>query len=175
MFPPAIPLTCQVTFWLDVLFTRTAKGCRWPTARVALVGVSVTLIADVKVTVALAETLGFALLRARTVTEPPGGKPSGAVYVVLLGSICEFTIDPTVTLPPTMPLTSHVTVASCAPVTAAWNACVLPSAIVAAGGDTETLMVETSITDTPVAFEGSASGVAVICTDAGAGANEGAV
>src|ERR1700687_5093719 len=74
-----------------------------------------------------------------------------------------------------MPLTSHVTVASCAPVTAAWNACVLPSAIVAAGGDTETLMVETSITDTPVAFEGSASGVAVICTDAGAGANEGAV
>jgi len=135
----------------------------------------VTLIAAVKVTVALAETAGFALLRARTVTEPPAGEPSGAVYVVLSGSVCEFTIVPTVLSPPTIPLTSHVTVASCAPVTTAWNACVLPSAIVAAGGDTETLTVETIVTDTAVAFEGSASGVAVICTVAGAGGNEGAV
>jgi len=135
----------------------------------------VTLIAAVKVTVALAETAGFALLRARTVTEPPAGGPSGGVYVVLSGSVCEFTIVPTVLSPPTIPLTSHVTVASCAPVTTAWNACVLPSAIVAAGGDTETLTVETIVTDTAVAFEGSASGVAVICTVAGAGGNEGAV
>ena len=138
-------------------------------------GVSVTLMADVKVTVALAEMLGFALLRARTVTEPPAGRASGAVYVVLFGSICEFTIEPTVVLPPRMPLTSHVTVASCAPVTTAWKACVLPSANVAAGGETETLTLEIIVTDTAVAFEGSASGVAVICTDAGDGANEGAV
>jgi hypothetical protein len=132
-------------------------------------------MADVKVTVALAETVGLALLRARTVTEPPGGKPSGAVYVVLSGSVCEFTTVPTVLSPPTIPLTSHVTVASCAPVTTAWNACVLPSAIVAADGDTETLTVETIVTDTAVAFEGSASGVAVICTVAGVGGNVGAV
>ncbi len=46
----------------------------WPMARVALSGERATLIAAVKVIVALAETLGFALLRARTVTEPPAGK-----------------------------------------------------------------------------------------------------
>ena len=73
----------------------------------------------VNVMVALAETLGSALLRACTVTEPPAGRVCGAEYVVLSGSACEFRIDPTVALPPTAPLTSHVTVASCAPVTVA--------------------------------------------------------
>ena len=114
-----MPLTCQVTFWLGVLFTCTVNVWRWPMARVALAGVSVTLIAAVKVTVALAEMLGFALLLARTVTEPPGGRLCGAVYVVLSGSVCEFRIVPSVAFPPTTPPTSHVTVASCAPVTTA--------------------------------------------------------
>jgi hypothetical protein len=170
-----MPLTCQVTFWFAVLFTLTVKVCLCPTARVVLEGVSVTLIAAVKVTVALAETLGFALLRARTVTDPPPGKLTGAVYVVLLGSVCEFTIVPIVVLPPTTPLTSQVTVASRGPVTTAWNAWALPSATDAASGDTVTLTMETTVTATAVAFVASANGVAVICTVGGAGANEGAV
>ena len=45
----------------------------------ALVGKTETLMEAVKAIVALAETLGFALLRARTVTEPPAGKFNGAV------------------------------------------------------------------------------------------------
>ncbi len=76
-------------------------------------------MAAVKVTVALAEMLGFALLRARTVTAPPGGRLCGAVYVVWSGLACEFRIVPTVVFPPTIPFTSQVTVASCAPVTVA--------------------------------------------------------
>jgi hypothetical protein len=52
---------------------------------------------------------------------------------------------------------------------------VLPSGIVAAGGDTETLTVETIVTDTAAVFDESASGVAVICTVGGAGAKEGAM
>jgi hypothetical protein len=119
--------------------------------------------------------LGFALLLARTVTDPPVGKPIGAVYVVLSGSVCEFTIVPIVVLPPTMPLTSQVTVVSCAPVTTAWNACALPRATVAEDGDTVTLTIEITLTATAVAFDASANGVAVICTVGGAGANEGAV
>ena len=71
------------------------------------------------VTVALAETFGLALLRARTVTEPPLGRVCGAVYVVLSGAVCELRINPTVGLPSTTPLTSHVTVVSCPPVTVA--------------------------------------------------------
>lgn len=115
------------------------------------------------------------MLRARIVTDAPGGKLSGAVYIVLSGSVCEFTMVPVVALPPTMPLTSHVTVASGDPVTTAWNACVLPSATLAAVGDTETLTLETIVTDREVALDGSASGDAVICTAAGDGANAGAV
>ena len=72
-------MTCQVTIWFAVLFTWTVNDWRWPTARVELVGVRATLMAVVKVTVALAETLGFALLRARTVTDVPAGKATGAV------------------------------------------------------------------------------------------------
>src|ERR1019366_4763900 len=131
-------------------------------ARVALTGVSVTLIAAVKVTVALAEILGFALLLACTVTEPPGGRLCGAVYVVLSGSVCEFRIVPSVAFPPTTPPTFHVTVASCAPVTTARNACVPPSTTVAAVGETETPTIEMIATETDAAFEGSASGDAVI-------------
>src|ERR1019366_6739783 len=144
-------------------------------ARVALTGVSVTLIAAVKVTVALAEILGFALLLACTVTEPPGGRLCGAVYVMLSGSVCEFRIVPSVAFPPTTPPTFHVTVASCAPFTTAWNTCAPPSATVAADGDTVTLTVERIATGTEVAFEESAMGVAVICTVAGTGGSEGAV
>jgi hypothetical protein len=127
------------------------------------------------VTVAVAAIAGFALLRARIETDAPGGKLSGAVYVVLSGSVCEFTIVPVVVLPPTVPLTSHVTLLSCDPVTTAWKACVLPSATVAAVGNTDTLTMETMVTDRDVALDGSASGAAVICTVAGDGANAGAV
>jgi hypothetical protein len=93
--------------------------CLWLIASVLLAGVRVTLMAAVKVIVALAEMLGLALLRACTATEPPDGRDCGAVYVVLSGFSCEFWIIPAEVLPPTAPSTSQVTVASCAPVTMA--------------------------------------------------------
>ena len=46
-FPPAIPLTCTVTFWFCVLFTCTVKVCRWPTLRVDVAGARDMLMADV--------------------------------------------------------------------------------------------------------------------------------
>jgi hypothetical protein len=52
---------------------------------------------------------------------------------------------------------------------------VFPNATVAAVGDTTTLTVDKIVTVTAVAFEGSASGVAMICTVAGDGGNVGAV
>jgi hypothetical protein len=99
--------------------TRAAKVCLWLTASVALTGIRVTLTAAEKVIIALAETFGLALLRAFTVTDPPAGMVCGALYVVMSGVICELRIDPAAGLPSTAPLTSHVTVVSCAPVTVA--------------------------------------------------------
>jgi hypothetical protein len=129
----------------------------------------------VKVIVALAETLGIALLMACTVTEPPAGTISGAVYVVKLGLVWEFRIVPRVAFPLAMPLTSHVTVASCSPVTVAWNDCVPPSDTVAAVGDTATVTTDMTPTEMYVAFEGSARGVAVIWIVPGDGGTFGAV
>lgn len=141
----------------------------------ALAGARATLSEVENVTVALAVTLGSALLRACTVTDPPAGIVSGAVYVVVSGAICEFRIDPFAAFPPTTPLTSHVTLASCAPVTVAWNVCVPPSAIVAEVGETETATAGRIETEMDAAFVGSACGVARICTVAGEGGTEGAV
>ena len=155
--------------------TSAVNVCRWFTASVALEGETVTPIAAVNVIVALAETLGLALLLALTVTEPPSGRVCGAVYVVLLGLVCEFRIVPAVALPPTAPFTDHVTVESCAPVTVACNATVPPSATVAAVGDTETPNTGTMETEIETAFDGSACGVATMFTIAGDGASEGAV
>src|SRR5450631_696525 len=132
-------------------------------------------MAVVNVIVALAEALGLALLRACTVTDPPAGRVSGAVYVVLSGSICKFRINPTAELPPTTPLTSQVTVASCAPVTVACNARAAPSATVVAEGEIETPIAGKIETETEAAFDGSACGVAMICTLAGDGGSGGAV
>jgi hypothetical protein len=50
-----------------------------------------------------------------------------------------------------------------------------PSGTVAELGETETFTTGTRVTDRVVALEGSARGVAVICTVAGDGANGGAV
>lgn len=57
--------------------TAALKDCRSPMARVALDGVSITLTDPMMVMDALAETLGSALLRARTITEPPTGMDCG--------------------------------------------------------------------------------------------------
>lgn len=156
--------------------TCTVKVSRCLPASVAFAGVSVTLMAVVKVMVALAETLGLVLLLACTVTEPPTGKVCGAVYVALLGVVGEFRIVPTVVFPPTAPLMSHVALVFGAPVTVAWNAWVAPSGTVAAVGEIEmpvTGIIEIE-TETEVAFVGSACGVAMIRTIAGDGATEGA-
>ena len=74
--------------------TTAVKVCLWLTASVALAGVRVTLTAAVNVIVALAEKFGLALLRARTVTDPPAGIACGAVYVVRSGAVCELRIEP---------------------------------------------------------------------------------
>jgi len=82
---------------------------------------------------------------------------------------------PIVELPPTIPLTSHVTVVSRAPVTTACNACAAPSPIDAFAGETETRIAGRMETENEAAFDRSASGVAMICTVAGEGASAGAV
>jgi hypothetical protein len=124
---------------------------------------------------ALARTLGIVLVLACTVTKPPACRVCGAVYVVVSGAVGEFRINPTVELPPTIPLTSHVTAAFCAPVTVACNAWAAPSGTAAAEGEIETPITARMETETEVAFDGSACGVAMICTVAGDGANDGAV
>lgn len=141
----------------------------------ALAGAKAKLGELENVTVALAVTPGSALLRACTVTDPPAGAVSGALYVVASGSVCEFRIVPLAASPPTTPLTSHVTVASCAPVTVARKACVPPSAAVAEVGETETATTGRIVAEVDAAFVGSACGVARICTVAGKGGTEGAV
>src|SRR5579872_1046853 len=125
--------------------------------------------------VALAKTVGLALLRARTATDWPAGITAGDVYVVRSGSVCEFAMVPTIELPPTIPLTSHVTLGSCAPVTVARNVWTALSASVAEEGDTEIWMEGAIETETEAAFAGSACGVATTCTVAGDGGRAGAV
>ena len=151
------------------------KVWRLLTASDATAGDKVTFVAVVKVMAALADTLGSVRLTACTVTDPPDGNVCGAVYVALSGAAGEFRIDPTAVLPPTIPLTSHVTVAFRAPVTVAWNACAAPSGTVAVEGVIEIAITEIMETETEVALDGSACGVAMICTVAGDGATEGAV
>jgi len=120
------------------------------------------LMAVVNVMVALAEKLGSALLRACTVTDPPAGRVSGAVNNALSGSVCEFGTNPTAVFPPTIPLTSHVTVASRAPVTVAWKDCAAPSATVAEEGEINTPINAPMETEMEAALDGSACGVATI-------------
>jgi hypothetical protein len=143
--------------------------------RVALDGLSVTLTAAVNVTAALANAPGFALLVARTTTEPPDGAFCGAVYVVWLGFVCELRIVPEAAFPPTFPLTLQVTVASWAPVTVAPNAWVPPTDTFAVVGEIETVISGTMVTGVDAAFVESAAGDAVIRTVAGEGTNDGAV
>jgi hypothetical protein len=119
VFPPVTPATVQEKFWFAVKLACAISVCRAPVTRVELDGVSVTLIPVVSVTIAFAEMFGLALLLARTVTELPGGREAGAVYTVLLGSVCEFKIVPTCEFPPTTPFTSQLTVVSNVPVTCA--------------------------------------------------------
>ena len=64
---------------MGVLLTCTVNVCLWPVASVALDGDRTTLIAVVKVIVALAKMPGLALLWALTVTEPFVGCAWGAV------------------------------------------------------------------------------------------------
>lgn len=159
---------------MSVLFTTAAKVCRSFSAIVAFAGVKFTLMPVVNVMVTLADTAGSALLLACTVTDPPAGRASGAAYVVLSGAVCEFWINPTYALPPTIPSTSQVTVVSCTPATVAWNACEAPSATAADDGKMDTLTAGIMETETEAVFDGSACGVATICTVAGDGGCKGA-
>ncbi len=151
------------------------KVCRWLTARVAAAGVTWTAIVLNRVTAAVAETLGLALLRALTVTWFGVGRLSGAVYVVVFGLPAELVTVPTLWSPPTTPLTSQVTLGSCAPLTVAAKICERPNSTVAEGGDTATDIEPLMVTAMEAAFTGSAAGVAVMLTELGAGADAGAV
>ena len=92
--------------------------------------------------------------------------------MMLLGVFAEFRINPTVGLPPTTPLTSHVTLAFGAPVTVAWNTWAAPSGTAAADGEIEIPIAGIMETETEVAFVGSACCVAIILTTAGDGATD---
>jgi hypothetical protein len=80
-----------------------------------------------------------------------------------------------VELHPAIPFTSHVTLVSAEPETCAVNACVAPSATLTFCGFTLTVICPWIVTITVAAFDGSATGVAVIVTTLGDGARLGAV
>ena len=82
------------------------------------------------ITAALAETVASALLRAVTVT-------LSCEVVVGAAYRPEVEIVPTVAVPPTLPLTSHVTLWSVAPETVVWNCCVDPAVTVSVVGAIE--------------------------------------
>jgi len=127
----------------------------------------------VSVTLAVAESLGFASLVARTVTVAGDGSAFGAVYVVVLEP-GPFVTVPKVEFPPTIPFTSQVTEVSCEPETCAVNDCVAPSAMVAVDGFTLTLIGPRMVTAMDADLAGSAAGVAVMATVFGDGGTAGA-
>ena len=71
-FPPTIPLTDQLTLLLSVPRTVAVNCCDWFTCKVTVAGEieTDTWRRHLMTTLALAETVGAAALRARTVTEP---------------------------------------------------------------------------------------------------------
>ena len=83
LFPPMIPLTCQVTAVLVVLLTVAVKDWVLPVWTLAVPGVTETLIgggaAAVMVTCAEPERVGSATDTAFTVTVAGDGTAAGAV------------------------------------------------------------------------------------------------
>jgi hypothetical protein len=129
LLPPVIASTDQVTAVFDVPVTVAWNCCAWPVLIVADFGLRATEMLGgggggvaVTVTVALALFVVSAWLVAVTTCWPA---LDGAVYRPAVEMV------PTVALPPVMVSTDHVTAVFCVPVTAAWNCCVAPAAMLA--------------------------------------------
>ena len=81
-FPPVMSATCQLMLVLVVPVTLAVNCFDWPACTVALVGEMETLTgagAATIATLALADLVGSATLRAVTVTDEPDGTAAGAV------------------------------------------------------------------------------------------------
>ncbi len=84
-------------------------------------------------------------------------------------------IVPSVALPPTMPLTSQMTLVSLNPLTVAEKGCERPSSTLAEGGEIVMPPTALIVTVNAVALAGSAAGVAGITIVFGEGGVAGAV
>ncbi|HEY3989174.1 MAG TPA: hypothetical protein VGM02_07740 [Acidobacteriaceae bacterium] len=187
VFPPATPLTVQVTAVLDVPLT-VAVYCAGASSvtlvaplsaivTVAAGGVGV-LGAAIKVTVMLCEVEALATLVAVMVTVAGCGIVAGAVY----SPVDE--INPAAALPPATPSTLQVTAWFVVPLTAAvYCVCVptvtlvapLSAIVTGAAGGVGVLGAATSVTVMLCEVEALATLVAVMVTVAGCGIVAGAV
>jgi hypothetical protein len=114
--PPAVPFTSQVTLVSVGPVTVAEKCCVPPAVRVTVFGATEIVVgggggggSGFTVTVALADFVGSALLRAVTI-RASGLLVDGATYRP------ELEIIPAAVVPPCTPLTSHATLWSAAPV-----------------------------------------------------------
>jgi hypothetical protein len=104
VLPPVMPLTCQVTAMFVELATVADIIWDEETVTVAPPGLTATVITGATVTCAEALLVVSAAETAVTVTVAGEGTAAGAVYTP------PAEIVPTVALPPSTPLTCHVTV-----------------------------------------------------------------
>ena len=119
--PPASLFTCQVTAWLVEPVTVAENWNVSPVPINAVVGVTVTVMPDSIVTVAVAVALVEACEIAVMVTALGFGTVGGAMYRPVES------IVPIVAFPPVIPLTSHVTFSLLlAVLTTAASNCTLP-------------------------------------------------
>lgn len=114
-FPPAMPLTLQVTvvFGLPLPITVAEKTCAPPVDTVADAGATLTAMSSFNVTLADELACASVTLVAVTVMSSFAGKIDGAAYKPPLEMV------PNVALPPTNPFTVHVTAVFEVPVTIA--------------------------------------------------------
>jgi hypothetical protein len=124
------------------------------------------------VTVALADCGGLVCAVASIVTGLFIGRLDGAVYVVVFPPL--LVTVPSIALPPTIPLTSHVIVVPGGTHSVAVNACVCPSATLATAGEIA-FAPQTISTLAAPDFVPSATLVAVTLTLGGDGGADGAV
>lgn len=141
--PPVTPFTCQVTAVLDVFVTLAENCCVKPVVTVAVLGLTVTVMAGgaVTVTTAVPDFVAYACEVAVMVTVPPVGTVPGAVY-----KPDEFMVPMLAALAEEL-LTCQVTAVFVVPVTVAVNCWVWFVPILAVAGATCTEIVERTAPD----------------------------
>jgi hypothetical protein len=170
--PLTIPFTVQLTAVFVAFATMALNAARWPTETLAELGVTVTEIFALIVTVAVADCDGFDWLAARIVTGFDGGRLFGAMYVARFVPV--FVIVPTMGLPPMMPFTSHVICVPGGTQSMAVKLCDWPTAALAVAGEIE-FEEQRIFTPAFATAEGSAALVAFTLTVGGEGIVAGAV